>query len=203
MLCGCCRVSTRTQKLSRQVEALMEYGVEYVNIYMDTYTGSEIRRKGLNELREVLKPGDTIVIKEIDRLGRNREQTIELIKELIANNIDLIVLDTPYLQEFIIRELKKNEGFMEIMANTLLALILEVAEQERKKILMRTSEGKRKAVENGVIFGRKQKITKEVFLEYYGRVINSAMTPKEVQEILNISKQSYYNYIRKYNCDIK
>lgn len=88
---------------------------------------------------------------------------------------------------------------MEIMANTLLSLILEVAEQERKKILMRTSEGKKKALKRGVIFGRKQKITKDVFLEYYNKVISSTMTPKEVQEILNISKQSYYNYIRKYS----
>lgn len=198
MIYGYCRVSTKNQKISRQVEALLEYGVKYVNIYMDTYTGSEIRRKGLDELREVLKFGDTIVIKEIDRLGRNRSQTIELIKELIANDIDLVVLDTPYLQEFIIRELKKNEGFMEIMANTLLSLILEVAEQERKKILMRTSEGKRKALEKGIVFGRKQKITKDVFLEYYTQVLNNALTPKSVQDILNISKQSYYNYVKKY-----
>lgn len=198
MIYGYCRISTKNQKISRQVEALLEYGVEYANIYMDTYTGSEIRRKGLDELREVLKSGDTIVIKEIDRLGRNRSQTIELIKELIANQIDLIVLDTPYLQEFIIKELKKNEGFMEIMANTLLSLILEVAEQERKKILMRTSEGKRKALEKGIVFGRKQKITKDVFLEYYTQVLNELLTPKDVQKLLNISKQSYYNYVKKY-----
>ncbi|MEG0235305.1 recombinase family protein [Cetobacterium sp.] len=198
MIFGYCRVSTKNQKISRQVEALLEYGVEYANIYMDTYTGSEIRRKGLDELREVLKSGDTIVIKEIDRLGRNRSQTIELIKELIANDIDLVVLDTPYLQEFIIRELKKNEGFMEIMANTLLSLILEVAEQERKKILMRTSEGKRKALEKGIVFGRKQKITKDVFLEYYAQVLNDLLTPKDVQKLLGISKQSYYNYIKRY-----
>ena len=198
MIYGYCRISTKNQKISRQVEALLEYGVEYANIYMDTYTGSEIRRKGLDELREVLKSGDTIVIKEIDRLGRNRSQTIELIKELIANQIDLIVLDTPYLQEFIIKELKKNEGFMEIMANTLLSLILEVAEQERKKILMRTSEGKRKALEKGIVFGRKQKITKDVFLEYYTQVLNELLTHKDVQKLLNISKQSYYNYVKKY-----
>lgn len=198
MIYGYCRVSTKNQKISRQVEALLEYGVEYANIYMDTYTGSEIRRKGLDELREVLKSGDTIVIKEIDRLGRNRSQTIELIKELIANDIDLVVLDTPYLQEFIIRELKKNEGFMEIMANTLLSLILEVAEQERKKILMRTSEGKRKALEKGIVFGRKQKITKDVFLDHYTQVLSDSLTPKDVQRLLGISKQSYYNYVKKY-----
>lgn len=198
MIFGYCRVSTKNQKISRQVEALLEYGVEYANIYMDTYTGSEIKRKGLDELREVLKSGDTIVIKEIDRLGRNRSQTIELIKELIANDIDLVVLDTPYLQEFIIRELKKNEGFMEIMANTLLSLILEVAEQERKKILMRTSEGKKKALEKEIVFGRKQKITKDVFLEYYAQVLNDLLTPKDVQKLLGISKQSYYNYIKRY-----
>lgn len=198
MIYGYCRVSTKNQSLSRQIDVLLEYGVEYTNIYMDTYTGAEIKRKGLNDLRAVLKAGDTLVVKEVDRLGRNREQTIELIKELISRDIDLIVLDTPYLQEFIIRELKKNEGFMEIMANTLLALILEVAEQERKKILMRTSEGKKKALEKGVVFGRKEKITKEVFVKHYEKVLNKTTTPKEIQELLNISKQSYYNYVKKY-----
>lgn len=198
MMYGYCRVSTKNQSLTRQIEALLDYGVIYENIYSDTYTGIQIKRKGLDDLREVLKPGDTLVIKEIDRLGRNRNQTIELIKELIAKDIDLIVLDTPYLKDFIIRELKKNEGFMEIMANTLLALILEVAEQERKKILIRTSEGKEKARNRGVVFGRKVKLTKEIFLEKYKEVESKRISPKEVQEIFSISKQSYYNYVKKY-----
>ena len=198
MTYGYCRVSTKNQSLTRQIEALLDYGVKYENIYSDTYTGVQIRRKGLNELRELLNSGDTLVIKEIDRLGRNRNQTIELIKELIGKDIDLIVLDTPYLKDFIIRELKKNEGFMEIMANTLLALILEVAEQERKKILIRTSEGKEKAKKRGVVFGRKVKLTKEIFLEKYKDVVDKKISPKEVQEIFSISKQSYYNYVKKY-----
>ena len=198
MIYGYCRVSTKNQSLTRQIEALLDYGVKYENIYSDTYTGVQIRRKGLNELRELLNSGDTLVIKEIDRLGRNRNQTIELIKELIGKDIDLIVLDTPYLKDFIIRELKKNEGFMEIMANTLLALILEVAEQERKKILIRTSEGKEKAKKRGVVFGRKVKLTKEIFLEKYKDVVDKKISPKEVQEIFSISKQSYYNYVKKY-----
>lgn len=198
MVYGYCRVSTKNQSLTRQIEALLDYGVKYENIYSDTYTGIQIQRKGLSELRGVLNSGDTLVIKEIDRLGRNRNQTIELIKEFISNDVDLIVLDTPYLKDFIIRELKKNEGFMEIMANTLLALILEVAEQERKKILLRTSEGKEKARKRGVVFGRKVKLTKETFLEKYRDVIEKKKSPKEIQEIFCISKQSYYNYIKKY-----
>ncbi|MDX8336572.1 recombinase family protein [Candidatus Cetobacterium colombiensis] len=198
MVYGYCRVSTKKQSLSRQVDVILDYGVKYSNIYMDTYTGAEIKRKGLDKLREILTKGDTLVVKEIDRLGRNRSQTIDLIKELIERDINLIVLDTPYLQDFIIRELKNNEGFMEIMANTLLALILEVAEQERKKILLRTSEGKKKAIAKGVKFGRKTKITKEIFLEYYNKIKEGIFTPKDIQESLNISKQSYYNYIKKY-----
>ncbi|MCQ9626374.1 recombinase family protein [Cetobacterium somerae] len=198
MLYGYCRISTKNQNLTRQIEALLNYGVKYENIYSDTYTGTQIQRKGLNELREILRSGDMLVVKEIDRLGRNRNQTIELIKEFIAGDIDLIVLDTPYLKDFIIKELKKNEGFMEIMANTLLALILEVAEQERKKILMRTNEGKEKARKSGVVFGRKVKLTKEIFLEKYKDVVDKKISPKEVQKIFSISKQSYYNYVKKY-----
>lgn len=63
----------------------------------------------------------------------------------------------PYLKEFIINKIKDNKGFLEIMANALLDIILEVAEQERRKIISRTSEGRKKAILEGRKFGRTEK----------------------------------------------
>lgn len=198
MVYGYCRVSTKHQSLKRQIDALIAYGVKEKNIYIDEITGSILERDGLNSLKTVLKSGDTLVIKEIDRLGRNRKQTTELIKELIEKDIDIIALDIPYLKEFIIKEIKKSKGFMEIMATTLLSMILEVAEQERNKILLRTKEGKEKALEAGVKFGRKEKITRQKFVRTYNEMLKDERTPKEIQERLGVCKQTYYNYKKKY-----
>lgn len=154
-------------------------------------------RKGLNELLVVLKPGDTLVIKEIDRLGRNRKETKELMVKFIKQDIELVCLDMPYLKEFIIDKIKENGGFLEIMAHALLDVILEVAEQERKKIVSRTTEGRKKAIQNGVKFGRPQKVSLETFKKYYDNFLKRKMKAIEIQRELGISKQCYYNYVNK------
>lgn len=195
MTYGYCRVSTKHQSLQRQTNALINYGITERFIFSDQYTGKTLNRSGLNELLSVIKPGDTIVIKEIDRLGRNRKETKELIIFFIKNDIELICLDMPYLKEFIIDKIKESEGFLEIMANALLDVILEVAEQERKKIVSRTSEGRKNALLEGRKFGRKSKVSIEIFKVYYDKFLSREMKAIEIQKELNISKQSYYNYI--------
>lgn len=195
MIYGYCRVSTKQQNLKRQMDSLINFGINKRFIFSDKYTGKTLSRDGLNELLALLDLGDTLVIKEIDRLGRNRKETKNLIIELINKDIEIICLDMPYFKEFIIDKIKENEGFMEIMANALLDVILEVAEQERKKIVARTSEGRKKAISEGVKFGRKQKVSLEVFEQYYKKYLNRELKAVEIQESLGISKQTYYNYI--------
>lgn len=195
MIYGYCRVSTKHQNLQRQVDALIKYGVNPRFIFTDKYTGQTLNREGLNELISVLKSGDVLVIKEIDRLGRNRKETKDLIASLIKQDIELVCLDMPYLKEFIIDKIKENEGFIEIMANALLDVILEVAEQERKKIIGRTSEGRKRAIEEGRKFGRTQKVNLEVFRKYYEKFLKRELKAVEIQKELGISKQCYYNYV--------
>ena len=197
MLYGYCRVSTKHQNLQRQKEALIKFGINSRFIFSDKYTGKTLNREGLNELLSVIKTGDTLVIREIDRLGRNRKETKDLIILLIKKDIEIICLEMPYLKEFIIDKIKENEGFLEIMANALLDVILEVAEQERKKIVNRTSEGRKRAISEGKKFGRKQKIYLDEFKNYYERFTKREMKAIEVQRELGISKQCYYNYIEK------
>lgn len=195
MIYGYCRVSTKHQNLQRQIDALVKYGINQRFIFTDKYTGKTLDREGLNELLIILKPGDTLVVKEIDRLGRNRKETKELIISLIKKEIELVCLDMPYLKEFIIDKIRENGGFLEIMANALLDVILEVAEQERKKIVGRTSEGRKIAIQDGRKFGRKAKISLNKFKEYYEKFLKREMKAIEIQRELGISKQCYYNYI--------
>lgn len=199
MTYGYCRVSTKHQSLQRQISALIKYGINERFIFSDKYSGKTLDRAGLNELTSIIKPGDKIVIKEIDRLGRNRKETKELIIYFIKNDIELICLDMPYLKEFIIDKIKESEGFLEIMANALLDVILEVAQQERKRIVDRTSEGRKRAVLEGRKFGRDSKLSLEEFKIYYDKFLRREMKAKDIQKELNISKQSYYNYIERLN----
>ena len=195
MIYGYCRVSTKHQNLQRQIDALVKYGINQRFIFTDKYTGKTLDREGLNELLIILKPGDTLVVKEIDRLGRNRKETKELIISLIKKEIELVCLDMPYLKEFIIDKIRENGGFIEVMTNALLDVILEVAEQERKKIVGRTSEGRKIAIQDGRKFGRKAKISLNKFKEYYKKFLKREMKAIEIQRELGISKQCYYNYI--------
>lgn len=199
MIYGYCRVSTKHQSLNRQIDSLINYGVNQRFIFSDKYNGKTLNREGLNELLTIIKPGDTLVIKEIDRLGRNRIETKDLILFFIKEDIELVCLDMPYLKEFIINKIKENDGFLEIMANALLDIILEVAEQERKKIISRTSEGRKKAILEGRKFGRNSKFSLAEFKVYYDKFLNREMKANEIQKQLNISKQCYYNYIEKLN----
>lgn len=197
MTYGYCRVSAKHQSLHRQIDALVGYGVNERFIFSDKYSGKTLDRDGLNELLTIIKPGDTLVVKEIDILGRNRKETKELILFFVKENIELVCLEMPYLKEFIIDKTKENEGFLEIMANALLDVILEVAEQERKKIIIRTSEGRKKAVLDGRKFGRNSKVSLEYFKVYYERFLKREMKAKDIQTELNISKQCYYDYISR------
>ncbi|WP_319201648.1 recombinase family protein [uncultured Ilyobacter sp.] len=202
MIYGYCRVSTKHQNLQRQVDALIDHGINPRFIFSDKYSGKTLDREGLNELLAILKPGDILVVKEIDRLGRNRKETKELMIRLIKQDIGLVCLDMPYLKEFIIDKIKENEGFLEIMANALLDVILEVAEQERKKIINRTAEGRKKAFQKGIKFGRSKKVSLETFRKYYNKFLKREMKAIEIQKELGISKQCYYNYSKQLKDEI-
>lgn len=197
MIYGYCRVSTKNQSLQRQIDALVNYGVNKRFIFSDKYSGKTLNREDLNELLSIIRPGDTLVIKEIDRLGRNRRETKELILLFIKQDIELVCLDMPYLKEFIIDKIKENEGFLEIMANALLDVILEVAEQERKKIINRTAEGRKKAIAEGKKFGRTAKVDLDKFKGYYDKFLRREMKASDIQKELQISKQCYYNYVKR------
>jgi len=198
LIYGYARVSTKGQKLERQIEALKKYGVPERFIFSDKLSGKTLYRKQLNELISYVKPGDIIVFKEIDRIGRTRKETKELILSFLKNGIDLHCLDMPYLEEACFSKIRKtDDGFMEILAHALLDFLLEVAEQERKKILKKCSEGRVEAKKRGVKMGRKRKISLDKFEPFYEAYMTRQKNPNEIQNELGISNQSFYNYLNE------
>ena len=88
MIIGYCRVSTRDQDLTRQKESLKAYGCE--KIFEDEATGKNFNRPGYKDLKKVLREGDTLVVHEFDRLGRNRELTLKELQYFKDKGIKLV-----------------------------------------------------------------------------------------------------------------
>ncbi|MGL4803980.1 MAG: recombinase family protein [Cetobacterium sp.] len=192
MLYGYARVSTRHQNLDRQLKALKDFGVEPRAIQVDKYTGTTLHREGIEFLRKVLTKGDTLVVKEIDRLGRNKEETMNLILELVEKDVDIIVLDSAVFQMYIENLKKDNKSFTDKLIQAQLRGVIEImlllAEEERNKIVKRTSEGRDRAKDKGVKFGVEQKIKGEQLEEL-----------KKDIELFNQRQMKQVDILKKYN----
>ena len=155
------RVSSRDQNEDRQKIAMVEYGIAPANIYMDKQSGKDFARPGYRRLLKKLNPGDTIVIKSIDRLGRNYDEILEQWRLLTKQKqIDIVVLDMPLLNT---RQGKDLTGV--VIADIVLQLLSYVAQTEREFNRQRQAEGIAAAKSRGVQFGRRRIGRPEKYLE--------------------------------------
>lgn len=147
------RVSSKEQNEERQRSAMREYGVPAENIILDKQSGKDFERQGYKKLLKKLGPGDTLIIKSIDRLGRNYHEILEqwriLTKEKRAA---IVVLDMPLL------DTRQNRDLTGVLiADIVLQLLSYVAETERKFIRQRQAEGIAAARARGGNLGRRPK----------------------------------------------
>lgn len=148
---GYIRVSSREQKEDRQCIAMREFGVPDDCVFIDKQSGKDFERPGYRKLMKIIKPADTLVIKSIDRLGRNYEEILKqwriITKEKQAA---IVVLDMPLLDTRQGRDLTGT-----LIADIVLQLLSYVAQTEREFIRQRQAEGIAAAKARGVRFGRK------------------------------------------------
>lgn len=150
---GYIRVSTREQNEDRQVIAMREFGVPDSNMVTDKQSGKDFARPGYRRLLRKLKPGDTLVLKSIDRLGRNYDEILEQWRLLTKEKrVEIVVLDMPLLDTRQGRDLMGT-----LIADIVLQLLSYVAQTEREFIRQRQAEGIAAAKARGVRFGRKPK----------------------------------------------
>ena len=150
---GYVRVSTKEQNENRQVIAMGEFGVQSGNIIMDKQSGKDFDRPGYRQLVRKLKTGDTLVIKSIDRLGRNYDEILEQWRLLTKEKqVAIVVLDMPLLDT---RQGRDLTGVL--IADIVLQLLSYVAQTERELNRQRQAEGIAAAKAKGIHFGRKFK----------------------------------------------
>lgn len=171
------RVSARDQHLSRQFDAFREFGVAKKNIYADKKSGKDFERTAYRRLLKKLCKGDLLVVKSIDRLGRNYEQIIaEWTKIVNTLGADILVLDMPLLDT----RAKADTLIGKFLSDLVLQVLSFVAENERDAIRARQAEGVRAAKERGVRFGRPKKIYSEPFLRAVSAYENAKSRGKKL-----------------------
>ena len=148
---GYIRVSSRDQNEDRQRIAMREAGVEDGRIYLDKQSGKDFDRPGYRRLLRKIKPGDVLIIKSIDRLGRNYDEILEQWRVITKEKrVAIAVLDMPLLDTRQGRDLTGT-----LIADIVLQLLSYVAQTEREFIMQRQAEGIAAAKQRGVRFGRK------------------------------------------------
>lgn len=189
---GYARVSSKEQNEERQLVAFKEYGIDERDIYIDKQSGKDFNRENYITLKHILRENDLLVIKSIDRLGRNYNQIIDEWKDITKNiKADIVVIDMPLL------DTRKNKDLLGTFISDLVLQILSyVAEQERTFIKQRQKEGITNAKNNGVKFGRPKIEKPQDFDIVVNRWKNQEIKSKEAMKLLGLKPNTFYNMVK-------
>lgn len=179
-LFGYARVSTSQQSLDFQIKSLKKEGVKPNRIFSDRATGGNTNRDGLTLLRVKVEEGDMILVKKLDRLGRDTSDMIQLIKQFDEMGVSVRFLDDGI----------STEGTMGKMVVTILSA---VAQAERKRILERTNEGRIESKAKGVKFGRKRSIDRGQLKE----LIEKGTGASKIAELMKIGRSTVYKLMQE------
>lgn len=193
MIYGYARVSTKEQREDRQLIAFSECGLKINKIFMDKQSGKDFDRTEYKKMTRRLKSGDIIIIKSIDRLGRNYEEILNQWRKITKiKKADIIVLDMPIL------DTTKNKDLLgTLISDLVLQLLSYVAENERVNIKQRQAEGIAAAKARGVKFGRPKKYDAEKFMKIYIRFLHQELTQKEAMKEMGVCKTTYYRILKE------
>ncbi len=191
MIYGYVRVSTKEQNEDRQLIAMNEYGVKTDKIFIDKQSGKDFNRVEYKKLMKKLKEGDVLVIKSIDRLGRNYSEIIEQWRAITkVKKANIIVLDMPIL------DTTQNKGLLgAVISDVVLQLLSYVAENEMVNIRQRQAEGIAAAKVKGTKFGRPKKYNAKNYIDIYKRFLRKEISQKKARKLMGVCQGTYYRII--------
>lgn len=191
------RVSTKEQNVDRQLIALRPYDIPNKNIYCDYQSGKDFDRPGYRKMLRSINEGDLLIIKSIDRLGRNYSEILAQWQHITKKiGADILVLDMSLL------DTRKGEGNLTgtFIADLVLQILAYVAQTERESIKQRQREGIAAAREKGKHLGRKPLKMPENFVEVCHLVSDGKLSIRKAAESLDVSLATFY---RRYNSFIE
>ncbi len=192
---GYIRISSKDQNPDRQFDAMESRGIITRNIYVDKQSGKDFDRPEYQKMLKKLRRDDLLVVKSIDRLGRNYDEILEqwrvITKEKEAN---IEILDMPLLNTA-----SEQDGLTgKLIVDLVLQLLAYVAETERDFIKRRQSEGIAAAKIRGVRFGRPKSDVSENFFSACTAWKNGDMTSRKAAEIAGMSHTTFYRRCKEY-----
>jgi len=187
---GYARVSSREQHEDRQIEALTNYGVSRDNIIVDKCSGKDTEREGYQYLKkQILRSGDTLVIKELDRLSRSKSDIKQELEYFKNHGVHIRILDIPTT----LTDFPPEQMWVMDMINAILIEVLgSIAENERLKIRRRQREGIDAAKKKDIKFGRPTLELPENWEIVMQAVEAKQITVSQAIGQLHISRSSYY-----------
>ena len=186
------RVSSKDQNAERQLIAVTEYGVESKNIYIDKQSGKDFNRPAYKKLLRKLKPTDVLVIKSIDRLGRNYEEIIEQWRVITKEKqVTIKVLDMPILNQV------NNDLTGHLISDIVLQLMSYVAQTEREFIKQRQAEGIAAAQKRGVKFGRPPLKRSERFYQLKTQWLKGEISSRHAARELKIAHSTFVRWSKE------
>lgn len=191
---GYVRVSSKDQNEARQMLAMRDFGIKPKNIFSEKRSGKDFDRPQYRKLMRKLKAGDTLVIKSIDRLGRNYDEILEQWRTITREKqVAVVVLDMPLLDT---RQGKDLTGTL--IADIVLQLLSYVAQTERDFIRRRQAEGIAIAKANGVRFGPKPMEKPKNFERCRAAWARKEISAREAARQLGVSHKTFLRWIN--NC---
>ena len=191
MTYGYVRVSTKEQHTDRQEDALQEYGVDM--LFIDRQSGKDFSRSSYQLLLETVQAGDLIIIKSIDRLGRNYDEILEQWRLITkVKQVDIVILDMPLLDT----RVKGKDITGTFVADLVLQILAYVAQTEREMILQRQREGIAAARARGVRFGRPSMDKPENYEEVSRQWREGEISAREAGRRLHVTHKTFLSWIR-------
>lgn len=186
MTYGYARVSTVDQSLDRQLDLLLAHGID--EMFTEKMTGTKKNRPELDRLLTQLKPGDTVVVESLSRLGRSTKNLIELVELFQSVGVHLV-------------SLKEDVNTATPSGKLLSALMSAIAQFERDIIAERTAEGLKAARARGRMGGR-PRTKKEKLLNAAALYLSGEYTIKEITEVTGVKKSSLYRFLKSNAKDV-
>lgn len=194
------RVSSKEQHVARQLDYIkdMNIKIDERDIFIDKVTGKNFEREQYKLLKRILRPGDCLYVKSIDRFGRNYSQILNEWREITNLGVDIVVLDMPLLDTRAHKDLLGT-----LISDLVLQLLSYVASTELNHIKTRQAEGIKSAKSAGVKFGRpkKQIIINNDFKTLYNLWKEKKITTKYFQDTLGLKNNTFYRRIKEFEND--
>ena len=191
---GYVRVSSKDQNEERQIIALKNFSIPEESIYIDKASGKNFNRPQYQKMVKIMQEGDIMVIKSIDRLGRNYEEILKEWRMLTKEKkIDIVVLDIPLL------DTRKNNKNLTgtFIADLVLQILSYVSQTERENIRQRQAEGIAAAKARGVQFGRPHKKIPIEFQTAREKWLSGEISSREAAKMIGVSQSTFIKWVHE------